>query len=313
MLKILCPEKQNFSKKFITEININFETDIGDYNRKKMLSKVWNQDILAIRFTTIVDNSLLKKMPNLKYIICPTTGLDHVSLELLKKNKIKIFSLFGEKFFLKHINATPEHTFALILSLIRFVSHSFNAVLRNKWRQSEFRGTELYGKTIGIIGKGRVGKKVAKFSKAFGMNVLYFDPYINTKLYLRASKLEEIAKKSDIISIHVPLNGDNIKIIGNNFFKKMKSTSFFINTSRAVLIDNVHLVQTLKNKKISGAALDVVEGNSLENPSSQCLLEYAKNNKNLLITSHIAGNTEESVEMTDMFVLSKLIKGVNYG
>ena len=313
MFKILCPEKKNFSEKFINKIKIHYNATVLDLNREEILSKVWDIEILAIRFTTIVDANLLKIMPNLKFIICPTTGLDHISLDLMEKNNILLLSLKGEKNFINKINATPEHTFALILCLIRNIIPSYNEVLKGNWSQSEFRGTELFKKTIGIVGMGRVGKKIANFSTAFGMRVLYFDPYVNIKPYEKVYLLEDLAKKSDVVSIHIPLNNENVNIINKDFFSKMKKNSIFINTSRADVIDNLELVNHLKNNKIYAAALDVVEKDNLENFVSQNLLSYAKKNKNLIITPHIAGNTEESVELTDMFVLSKLRLELNHG
>jgi len=313
-MKFLCPEERSFSRKGLTFAKKHFDLDTGNLSRGKLKAVIDNYDGLLIRFNTKVDEELINLSSRLKYIISPTTGLDHIDIKLAEMKKIKLFHLRGETEFLSNVTATAELTIGLILSLLRNIPASFDSVKKNSWHTNSFIGTELIGKKICIIGMGRLGKRVAKIAQSFEMNVIGYDPYVldsSSSLNL-VKNLDEALKNADIVSIHIPLNEENKNFVNNDFFKKMKQGSVLINTSRGSIVEEDHLIEALKSKKISGAAIDVIQNEKLLlKGQTTNIVEYAKTRSNLIITPHIGGSTSDSIEKTDMFIINKFIHRKN--
>jgi len=210
---------------------------------------------------------------------------------------------------LQDVYATAEYTWALILSLIRKVPFAFDDVKCGNWKREAFQGTELHGKTLGIVGYGRVGQQVARIAEVFGMKVIANDlpsdrhdaPYKNHKVEF--CTLDTLLRYADIITVHVPLNESTRGIFGWKQFEMMKPTAYFINTSRGGIVSHHALEDVLMTGEITGAALDVVDG---EPELDKCLLDYINSDDNLIITPHIAGNTAESREKTQLFIANKI-------
>ena len=233
-----------------------------------------------------------------------TTGTDHID-----NGDVPLISLKGDTDFLKNIHATAEHTFALILALIRKVPAAFEDVKAGNWDRDSFRGTELYGKTLGVIGyDGRVAQQVIKIADGFGMFVHGVDiiPLKNIESDVTYKEtLEYVLKTSDIITVHVPLNSETEGMFGPEQFALMKPTAYFINTSRGAVVDEAALWYALAIKRIAGAAIDVCCGEpNLLNPS---LWQYAEEENNLIITPHVGGNTAESRRATQLYIAEKIL------
>jgi len=241
--------------------------------------------------------------PNLKFIASCTTGLDHIGVDYCKEKGIKIISLQGERDFLQDVYATAEHTWALILSLIRKVPFAFDDVKQGNWNREAWQGTELHGKTLGIVGYGRVGQQVAKIAEAFGMNIIRYD---KQKPGYNFYSINTVLQNSDIITVHVPLNEETQHMFGRHEFEMMKPTAYFINTSRGMVVDTKALVDALRLREIAGAAIDVVEG---EPQIPKSIDSYRDDN--FIITPHIAGNTAESREKTQVFIANKIKEFIN--
>lgn len=237
-------------------------------------------------------------IPNIKFIASCTTGLDHIDLEYCKAKGIKVISLQGEPI-LKDVYATAEHTWALIMALIRKVPWAFDDVKQGNWNREAWQGTELRGKTLGIVGFGRIGQQVAKIAEAFGMRVIKHD---KTHGY----RLEPLLRDSDIVTVHVPLNEETKGMFGIEQFKLMKPTAYFINTSRGAVIYEGDLLRALSTNVIAGAALDVV----LDEPNIWPML-YKYEKDNLIITPHIGGNTAESRKKTQIYIANKIKEYIN--
>ena len=250
------------------------------------------------------DEKVLRGYPNLKFIASCTTGLDHIDTDYCEAKGIDIISLKGETDLLRDVWATAEHTWALIMSLVRKVPFAFDDVKRGNWDREAWQGTELRGKTLGVVGYGRVGRQVARFAEAFGMYIMIYVP----NHPLGESYLDTVLRRSDIVTVHVPLNTETTGMFGEEQFKRMKPTAYFINTSRGAVVDEAYLWRALKDKWIAGAALDVLENEPNINPS---LIEYAKQNTNLVLTCHIAGNTAESRKKTQLHIANKIKECVN--
>ncbi len=272
-------------------------------SREELLNTIGDYDIVFTRIGVQFDRELLEKAKKLKILATATTGTDHIDLEYAKERGIHVVNAPGV-----NTGATAEYTFGMILSMIRKIPFGFDSLKNNYKERSQFLGNELNGKTIGIIGFGRIGSQLGKYAKAFGMTVLTYDPLINQKLTdeigAKSVSLDELLTDSDIITLHAFASPENENMISHDEFSKMKKTSFLINVARGSLIDEDALLDALENKKIQGAALDVVkeEPPSNNNP----IVDYARSHDNLIITPHLGGSTKESVYNAASYVVQKV-------
>jgi D-3-phosphoglycerate dehydrogenase len=310
-MKIICPDPKTFSIeciKEIKEIKQISATYLKDISQKRFDKIGKNYDIILTRFTRYIGKNILSKDTKVRYILTPTTNPeDYIDITQAKKKNIKIFSLIGENKFLNKISATAEHTWLLILALSRNLISASDSVSSLNWSPIKYKGIELQNKTIGIVGFGRLGKKVANYAKSFGMNVIFFDKNVtSSKKYKKINSLSSLILKSDIVSIHSTLNKETYHMFNNKTLSKFKKNTLLINTSRGEIIDSRSLVSFLKKKKIKGAALDLIENEVLlEKRKNNPLIKYSRKNKNIIITPHLGGYTEESVKKTDLFILKK--------
>ncbi len=305
--KILCPDPDSFSvkgKEYAQKFSkIHFlKLTQGEFEKKAPL-----YDALLVRFNFKIDHPILTENSKVKAILSPTTGLDHINLKLAEKYDISVYHLKNKKNILEKLNATSELTMTLILNLFRNIQNATESVKFGNWNPSQFRGCELNKKTLGIVGLGRLGKKVAKYANAFGMRVIFYDPYVNkfSKIYEKISDFKKFLNLSDVVSIHVPLNEETSNLIGAKELNYLKN-SYLINTSRGKIVNSEALIFSLKNKILKGAALDVIDNEHefILNKKND-LIEYSKLNSNLIITPHIGGTTFESVEKTDLYILKQ--------
>jgi len=267
-------------------------------------------DILVVQLGYKIDRTWLDDMPQLKIIATNTTGLNHIDTDYAFKKGLKIISLRGQTGFLKKITSTAELTLGLMLASVRHISSSCSGVKSGKWDRNYFRGNQLSGKTLGIIGYGRLGKIMARYAKVLGMQVVVSDPYVKVKdSKIKAVALNQLFKSSDIVSLHVLLNERNKGFIKFNHFKLMKPSAFFINTARAELIEKDALYKALSQKIIKGAAIDVMDDESADGShlKNDPLWQYAKSNDNLIITPHIGGATFEAMHITEDYI-ANLVK-----
>ena len=194
-----------------------FEDQLNDKN----ISKIRKCDGLSIRIYSKVSKELLDKMPSLKAIFTRSTGFDHIDTKTCEERNIKLYTVpsYGE-------NTVAEHTFALILSLSRNIHKSYVRTMSNDFRMDDLMGFDLKGKTIGIVGGGRIGMHVARIAKSFGMNVLVFDinqqPLLSEVLGFQYKPLEELLKLSDIVTLHVPYSEHTHHLIDEKKIKMMK-------------------------------------------------------------------------------------------
>jgi len=256
---------------------------------------------------------VLEQAPRLKVIATATTGLDHIDVAYAKEKGIEVLSLRGEEEFLNTITGTAELSFGLLLDLSRSISNSFADVKNGNWEREKFRGHTLFGKTMGIVGLGRLGKMMARYAQGFGMKVIAFDPHISDDVFTQCgvekTDFETLLKNSDVISIHVHLTTETENMFDAQVFCKMKPHSMLINTARGKIVNEKELLQALESKQIAGYAADVLcdELNFGKNISDP-LIEYAKTYNNVIITPHIGGMTQESREATDIFIAQKLVR-----
>lgn len=251
-------------------------------------------DIVIIRSRTVIDRTYINKAKNLKMIIRAGVGLDNIrDIEYCRKKGIKI----------EH---TPEASSIAVAELaighMIAIARKIQATIENKrkceWPRDDLVGFELCGKTLGIIGLGRIGKEVAKRVESFGMSILVYDPYIKKSKY-KVVKLQNLLKQSHIISLHIPLDETTRCLLDKNEFRLMKKGAVLINTSRGGVINEDELVRNLKNGKISFAGLDVY--------SEHLIKKYSLNKMdNVILTPHIGAQTIEARERIGKAIVEKV-------
>ncbi len=279
------------------------------FSRAELLKRIGEYDAAVIGLGLVFDKEVLARAKNLKVIATATTGLDHIDLEETKNRRIKVLSLRGETKFLNTITGTAELAAGLMIELLRRTPHAFESVKRYEWNRNAFRGHNLYGQTLGIVGLGRLGSWMARYGQAFGMKVIFCDLYVkNAPQGIQKTPFQKLLKVSDVISIHVHLGKDTEGMFGKNEFARMKKSAYLVNTARGKIVDEKALLAALTRKKIAGYATDVLADElSFEKGfNGHPLVEYAKKHDNLIIVPHIGGMTEESRKATDIFIAEKL-------
>jgi len=266
-----------------------------------------NADIVLTNKTVLSDR-IINELPKMKYIGILATGYNVVDINTAKEKGIPVTNVpsYGTE-------SVAQMVFAHILNLIHRVAHHALTVREGKWAASDdfcywdFPLMELQGKILGIIGIGRIGQATSRIAKAFGMKILAYDIYPPEKLLkgVKTVALDDLLKKSDIVTLHSPLTGENKKMINKQRLEMMKSTAYLINTSRGPLIDEQALADTLNKEEIAGAGLDVL---SIEPPKKDNPLYNAKN---CFITPHIAWATKAARQRLMNIAVDNVMQYIN--
>ena len=269
-------------------------------------------DVFWLRMKFKITEELLR-MPNRRtsIIVCPFTGLDHIDRETCDELGIQVISLGTDTELLKDVRSTAELTMGLTLALMRKIPQASASVKAGEWYRAPYKGADIVGKTVGIIGVGRLGKMVAHCFQAFGAQVQgYGRSLIEASGVRQIDSLEKLVATSDIISIHIGYDESTHHLVDEALLSHFKKGAFLINTSRGAVIDSNALIKALENDWLAGAALDVIENEY--DVSKSTLIAYAKTHDNLLITPHIGGFTTDSFAKTDTIVAHKLIALLNH-
>jgi D-3-phosphoglycerate dehydrogenase len=308
-MRILVAEKSSFSLRGLESLAEVAPVDALDLSQAQLAAAVRGYQVLVVRLGLQVDRLVLEAGEDLRIVATPTTGLDHIDLQAAQERGVTVLSLKGEREFLDQVYATAEHTYALLLSLVRRIPAAFDAVGRYEWRRDLYRGRELSGKTLGIVGCGRLGSMVARYGMAFGMRVIAYDPYQPhlPQGATACSTLAELLAQSDVVSLHVPLNVETEDMIAAEQLAQLRPGAILINTARGAVLDEAALLSSLQSGTLAGAALDVLRNEyALGDRAPNPLIEYARTHDNLVITPHIGGSTQESIEKADLFIANKI-------
>ncbi|HSW44153.1 MAG TPA: NAD(P)-dependent oxidoreductase [Phycisphaerae bacterium] len=254
-----------------------------------------------------ITGEMMARAPRLRAIATPSTGLDHIDMDIARQQGIVVLSLKNDRQLLDRITATAELTWALILACARRFPEALDAVRRGVWARDEVRGHQIAYKTLGILGMGRLGSIVAGYGLAFRMNVIGCDVRPIDLPGVRMVGLDTLIRESDVLSIHIHLTDENRGLIGRERLQAMKPGSILINTSRGAIIDEDALLETLQKGPLAAAGLDVIEGEWRPDIAEHPLMVHARTHANLVITPHVGGVTYEAQEMAYEAAARKLI------
>lgn len=278
----------------------HFQVEQSDHPQQLPIEHLMSCHALIIRSRTKIDSELLKKAKNLQLIITATSGFDHIDLDATAHWGITVMHTPNA-----NIESAAQLTWALILACCHQLKPAMQMTQNGHWQREKIIGVELYQKTIGIVGLGRIGSRVAQISQAFQMNVMAYDPYIEEtvfqKLNVIKSTYHEVLQKSDILCFHVPKTQETELMLQKPQLELMKQNSILINTSRGSLLNEQDLIQHLKDEKIKAVGLDVFQVEPF--PETSQLLQFA----NVITTPHIGANSEDAFYKASQIAAYKLV------
>jgi D-3-phosphoglycerate dehydrogenase len=286
--KVLVKEKIGDSG--IELLKSHFDVDLGfDWSDEQLAERIGEYDGIVIRSATKLTAELIERATRLRAIGRAGVGVDNVDVLAATKRGIVVANAPES-----NVVTAAEHTMALLLALARNVPQAYASLVAGKWERSKFSGVELYEKTLGILGFGRIGQLVAQRARGFGMRVLAFDPFVSAERYRdlgvdKADSPEDIYAQADFITIHLPKTPETEGFLGAEAFAKMRDGARILNVARGGLIDEAALKDALDAGKLAGAALDVFPSEPMtENP----LFGYP----NVVVTPHLGASTAEATD-----------------
>lgn len=255
--------------------------------------------------------------PRLRIIGSNTTGEQHIDTVYAEQRGVRVLSLRGERDFLRSITPTAELTFGLLIALSRHMIPALQSVHDGRWERRPFGGEAMLSRMhLGIAGLGRLGTLVARYGRAFGMTVRYFDPVLreDSADLVRCDSLESLVAASDAITVHLPYTPGTPPAFTAKLLARCKRGAWLINTARGELIDPQALLAALGSGQLAGAATDVLDGEFVPGFAARVhehpLVRYARTHANLLITPHIGGSTKDAWHLTEAHVIRRLVDAV---
>jgi D-3-phosphoglycerate dehydrogenase len=278
----------------------------GKMNRDETLAAVPSAHAMIIRSGTTADAELLAQAPELKVIARAGVGVDNIDLNTATERGVVVMNTPGG-----NTIATAEHTFGLMLALARHIPPAYLTMREGRWDRKAFKGTELRGKTLGIIGFGRIGREVASRAGAFGMTVIAADPFVDadamSKHDVEKVELDELYARADFITLHTAITDDTREMLDAAAFDRMKAGVRIVNAARGALIDDEALFQALEAGKVAGAALDVYHQEPP--PADNPLISHER----VVHTPHLAASTDEAQVAVAVEAAEKVIAALTTG
>ena len=287
------------------------EIVVAPSNQKDVQSQIKTCDaLLDASMRVRITDAMITSAANLKIISCATTGSDHIERGEIKRKGIPVRTLMEDKELLLNLTPAAELSWALLLACARMLPAAISHVKSGGWNREMFPGVMLKGKRIGIIGCGRIGTWMSRYARAFGMDIVGYDPLLDDfPPQIRPVSLEELVRTSDFITIHVPLNKDTKELLSEDLFAILKSESILINTSRGAVVDEKALLKALESGRLLAAGLDVLtdEPDIEKSP----LFQYVQTHDNLIITPHCGGFSHDAVRIVCRRAAEKIVEHLN--
>jgi D-3-phosphoglycerate dehydrogenase len=271
----------------------------------KLAAHLQSADALIVRSAVQVDADLLEHARKLRVIGRAGVGVDNIDLDAATRKGIAVMNTPGA-----NAIAVAEHALALMLAMARHIGRANELMHAGKWEKKSLQGTELRGKTLGIVGLGRIGMEVARRARAFGMEIVAHDPFVSTAVAkeqgIRLAKLEEVYAAADYLTLHVGLTPQTAGMINADSVKRMKRGVRLVNCARGELVDEAALAQAVKQGLVAGAALDVFTNEPLKNSPLTAV-------ENIILTPHIAGSTNEAQEAVGYQIAMQVKEYLKHG
>ena len=308
----------------IDEVHSTIAEELGKYmqvdtkmlpTQSELAALIPEYDVLIMRVDPAINKEILDAAKNLKVIGVCSVGLNHIDMETAKANGIQVFNAPG-----LNANAVAELTIAKMLDLSRHTIPANQDVKVNKtWDKYKFVGRELRGKTLGILGFGRIGQRVGQLGRAFGMSVVAYDPYLPAEVFAqqeaKGMSVEEVLKVSDFVTIHVPLTPETKDLFNAKSMAEMKNDAVVLNMSRGGIVNEQDMYEALKAGKIGGYASDVMEnelaagglteGAGFDSPLFEC--------ENFIVTPHLGAQTVDAARDIGAHIIQKVKEALNLG
>jgi len=301
-MKVLIVDEMHESILSLLEkegIQAKYEPKIS---REEIIRTLGDYDGLIIRSKTEVNEDLIKNAGTLRFVARAGAGIDKIDLTALEKRNITLInSPEGNR------DALGEHTVGMLLSLLNNIYRAHRSIKKGHWLREPHRGTEIKGKTVGIIGFGNMGSAFAQRLMGFECTILAFDKYKTgfATDYVRESTLEEIKSKANILSLHVPLTGETRSMVNKSFITDFEKPLYLINSARGEIVCHKDVLELLDNGKILGACLDVFENENIDKltDEQQLVYETLYSKPNVIMTPHIAGwSFESNIRINEVLV-----------
>ena len=256
---------------------------------------------MRVRF----DRAMIESATALRAFIAATTGADHVAADALDERDIPLLTLRGQTDLLRNLTPAAELSWFLVMACARGARTAIQEVLEGIWNRNNHPGLMLRGRTIGIVGCGRIGTWMSRYARAFGMNCLGYDPFLTAfPEGIRGIALSDLLERSDVVSVHVPLTDATRGLLGAAELARMKSGAILVNTSRGEIVDESAILGALEDGRLRAVGLDVLVGEP--DVARHPLVEYARKHPNVIITPHIGGFSPDAVREVLVFCCQRI-------
>lgn len=283
-----------------------FDTKELDDPRQDTPAMLADIEVLFAPLGFPVNEERMERCPKLRAIVSNTTGVPHIDIDAAKRRSIAVCALHDEPVFLDRITPTAEHAIGLLLAVWRRIPSAHAAASRGEWNRRPWAAPRMLSRMrLGLVGYGRLGRKVASVAKAMGMEVSYYDPHVPGGV----GSLVTLASRSDVLSLHAPANAETANLVSRSVLEALPKGAVVINTARGELLDVEALLDLMEAGHIAAAALDTVSGEYDPEFSRTFgrsrLAAHAREHDNLILTPHIGGSTVDAWRETERFVIEK--------
>jgi D-3-phosphoglycerate dehydrogenase len=271
-------------------------------------------DAALVALELRLDAPLMESASRLRVIATRTSQLRHLDVATAARRGIAVLSIEADAPALADTPSTAEETMALLLALVRNVPWAFDSLKDGRWERRRYGGSELRGKTIGLVGFGRLARMVAGYAQAFGMTVLAHDPYVAgaecTSRGVEPVGLDDLLRRSDVVSLHCTWSDETRGLIGARELALVRPSAVLVNTARGEITDESALLAALESGELAGAAVDTLAGEEPDggHVPGNPLVEYARAHENLIVLPHLGGATREATERTQLYISGKLAR-----